>query len=482
VYRLFKLKRKLKRLVIAYTSYKQAKREEAAEFINQFVSYFVARSAVLEIQKEKKKERMLETIKMRLAVLVIAINWRKLNLSYRGMKVKIGKYRLKLEVINRRKALFNRYTTVSPKNLSSPSQTLNDRSKPGITLLASEIFKTDGELAASQPDMGGKEGTQLVVKRPQNKHEMGLASSRLDSEEARIEALIHHEHREQMKKLKLAHNIPDYSENLPRPLLQERAFMNSLNSIESNALRPSSKVLNVSITASVRAKAADKLLNTGPIVRNTLIQAPPRAHSRLRAGSVNCIPPMSLTMPKDVKVVPSKFRVRSVMRASNEEEPSYMRPTSASKGEKREEKVFKSRRKALGKINIKDLSLPTFSYEMKIKEHSSQEPNLRREPWRPSVPTSSSYTPGLDNSSFIPHKFHRTRPTSSRPTSTTQFLPEFLSLSNEPAPHHPLSISFKNPSAEFYDLIKEGRPMTGELERRAWSTKPSTAGSNKRRR
>jgi hypothetical protein len=482
VYRLFKLKRKIKGLAIAYTSYRQSKRKEASEFISKCVSYFVARCAVFEIQQEKKKQRMLEKIKKRLAVLVIGANWRKLKLSYRGMKAKIGRYKRRLEVSSRRKALFDRYSTVSPKNFSDPSPPLNERLRPGITVLVSDAYKTEGDLAAPQADMRVKEGNQLLEIKS-DKQEVGLASSRIDSEEARLEALIHHEHRQQMKMLKIAHNIPDYSEKLPLPLLQERALMNSLYSIESNALRSSGRVLSVSLTASVRAKTADKLVNTGPTVRNTLIQAPPRVHSRFRAGSINTVPPISLSVPKDVKVVPSNFRARSIVRSPNEEEPSYMRATCASKGEKREEKVFKSRRKALGKINIKELGLPTFSYEMKLKEpSSSEETKIRRDPWRPSVPTGSSYTPGLDNSFYIPHKFPRTRHTSSRPMSTTAYYPELLSLSNEPARHHPLSVSFRNPSAEFCDLIKEDRPMTSELVRRAWSTKPSTAGSNRRRR
>lgn len=379
----------------------------ASVFISRLVPVFAARSTVFSRKLERHRKLVLMKVRQRLALITIKRHWKALRLSFKAMQIKIIKYKRKIDAVSKRKALFSRYTAVSPRSIIEPTPT-TERHFSNIAFSVSEMFAPESGSTSMVRVSALTDHISNDIPKSLEK-QASLLPSRYDSDdEVMLEEQLKREAREQMLLKKVAHSIPDYSEKLPLPCLQERAIHTSGFS-HSPVISPVSRVLRPTIAFSGRMKQAERTGVTGPFVRSYLIQSPPTAPCRFRPGHVNMALPLTLSMPKDVKYEASYVRSLSVSRHS--EEPSYMRATTASKAERwvNREPVRNIKRSPLGKIDLKKVSQPTFSFEMKMKEPVlDQGYNLdRKEPWRPSVPKSPQYTPALENSFYKPYRLPR---------------------------------------------------------------------------
>lgn len=366
---------------------------------------------------QQHRQAVLLKVRRRLAVIVIRTYWRDLRLNFKAMQIKIIKYKRKCKAYNNRKAAFSRYSALSPRGALDQSVGLADRFIPLIALSVSEVYSTEWDLSTKRRDSSVSELFKTDLTKLQDKGST-ITLNRHETEEHLSIDERHQGARDQLYMKKVAHNIPLYSEKLPLPCLQERAIHSSGFS-QSVIISPNSHVLSSTAASSARASKPERLKPSGPLFRSLLIQAPPTAPCRYRQGHVHTAAPLSMTAPKDVRRSVSHLMKSSVFKLNDGDEPSYMRATSASKRVRgHEEEPRKCKRKSLDLIDLKKLSLPTFSYEMKIKEPVSDTLENKKEPWKPSVSKNPQYTPALDNKFYNPSRLpraHYSRRTASLP-------------------------------------------------------------------
>jgi hypothetical protein len=469
----YKFHSQIRRLRQAYDDYMRQKTYEVSAFINKSGPVFAARCKVMRLRQRQHKKRTLLKVRRGLAILVIAKHWRKHRLNFKAMQIKIVRYRRKLEAASKRKALLGRQSGRSPKIAmeASTPQTL----KFNLALSAAETYQASGESTMRGRDSITSDRFKEGFSKAQDNVLAALEANRYESdEEDRLEAELQQQAREQIELRKVSYNIPHYTDKLRLPCLKERTIYSSIDSARDSSVRPDSNLFTMTVAMSSKMRMAERAASIGPMIRSTLITAPPTAPSRYRPGHLHSLSPMSLSMPLDEKLKLPGVTTRSWFSPSDLEEPSYMRATTASKGARWTGAKPVMKKRKLKKINTRRLN---FSCDTKKPDEGQVD---TKEPWRFAVPREPFYTPGLGNTRYKTQNQPRSRYCSSRPSTHIDPLPELSPIEVQSVPH-PLSGSFKNASAEFFDLLKEQRPLTQELTQRITLTQPSSASSNRPR-